>query len=829
MGCSAVGYEAKSTKNERFAFSNSPGALQGGSGVFQLESDSLGRPFFGIHFRISVSKFQFSNLMKNLFCPSLLAFLTISASPAFEARAQNAPEMEIFNDAPNGATPAQSGASRVAQVEENALATLPALLTKNGGPGAVSLRASEEAFEADPAARDALSVWVRAGGVVFLHTGAARAFGFKTVAARLGTNALAGQLYGRARAALPFGAHPLLWDGGQTGRAASIAGSGISAAPGADPLRLPGVNVVFYQLREGDDLVVSHPAGTPLLEVSDLSGGARTPLYAAAMAPFGKGFAVFTPDFIDQKRGDGALFARNLLNLLAPAGQKSGFSAGTSLVGIAASAIENGATKTAVLQSALAAASTRQSASPALPAFGVTTPNGAGNPQARADAMAARDAADAQTPLENRIEAPVPREIIEAQVVLTRAEAASYARLLAAGGDRAGAAINLLRARLFLSRSESEKAARAVEATAGLAPGVAEFALWRGILLADAAQEINQPSPVRAQLLNDAAQNLAQAARASSLTSGISKGNADNVGIANPDNTATLGGISLAAVRAWSVKLNQIAQVYALEPPLVQQYGTGSGAITVRAVAQDTSLRLIVPGAQALANSRAFGWRGDNEEVLLFPTPESFAVYRRALGLSGPTVPLPAGAVGDVAGQRILMLALPSTPAVRRNPTTGQITILGTRNSAANVLARLHSYVLLRAYDENGRAPAWLQLGLESLANIAIAGNTEVIGDTQLLEQVAGAGGLLTPRQFGTGFGSNRPDQLTIAQAQAAALIAYFYRAHGAGAVTETVQRLSAGQNIDTALLATTQDDEIALFENWRGAQFGPRNFPNAR
>ncbi len=706
------------------------------------------------------------------------------------AAAQQMPAGDTAVPANVAATAPMIAASRVVQIDARTLSTLPALLGKSGGPGAISLRVSEAEFDADANAQNALRSWVRGGGTVFLHTGAARAFGFKTVAARLGTNAVAGQLYGRARAALPFGANPLLWDEGR---------AMMRRAPGADPTRFPGVNVVFYEMQQGDHLVQSHPAGTPLLEVSDLSGSANGTLFAAALAPFGRGFAVFTPDFIDPNRGDGALFTRNLMGLLAAA-------AGNRLVGVPVGAIENGGAAPAALQQALAVASAGAGSSPALPAFGTTPAPGA------APVTPAMDTPPTQTAVETALRA-------EAVVLLSRAEAGSYANLLAAGGQRAATAINLLRARLFLGRGEVPSAVRALDAGAALSPNSAEIALWRGILQIGAAQNLNQPAPDRAQLTLGGARDIAQSV--AQATGGAALFPSSNGAGAGAPGGATLSGIPLAALRDWSAKLGQIAQVFALEPPLVEQYGSGSAAITVRAFANDTSLPQIVIGARALANARNFGWHGDDEEILLFPSPQTYLNYRRALGLSSPTVPLPAGAVGDVVGQRISMIALRPTPVFNREPDTGQLTVLGSRTSAINGLARLHSSVLLGAYDEAARSPAWLQLGLENLINTAIAGQGNTIISLQGLQLAARSGVLLRPDQFrAAGIGGNAN---TLAQAQAASLMAFFYRAYGAGAVTETVQRLGLGQNIDEVLQATTQGDQLALFQNWRAAQFKAR------
>lgn len=767
-------------------------------------------------------------------------FFALTLLPLFArvALAQDMPDGDTAAPAmTTGEGTTSSAASRVVQVDAASLAGLPALLNRAARPAAISLRLSQEEFEADANAKNALLAYVRGGGTVFLHTGAARAFGFQTVAARLGTNALSGQLYGRARAALPFGAHPLLWD---DGRAAP------NRAPGADPTRLPGVNVVFYEMQEGDHLVLSHPAGTPLLQATDLAAGVGSALYAAALAPFGRGLAVFTPDLIDQNRGDGALFARNLLKVIGMGSPAQNGAPGARLVAIPASAVQNGGRAPAALQKALVLAGAGTS-SPALPAFGtvpmgpgqtatrilnqMTPPPGELDAQGREDAQNANDVLNANAPAGGAA-AAIEASPADAVMFLSSAEASAYGSLIMAGDERASAAINFLRARLFLSRGDARNASRALEAGAALAPNSAETALWRGILGAGAAQPVNQPSPVRARLLEGAARDLALSVGSPSILSG--NANPGGTGAARmglPRGAATgngagsgeLAGIPASVLRGWSGKLGQISRIFDLEPPLVQRYGVGEGAITVRAAANDPSRLLIVPGAQALANARNFGWHGDNEEILLFPTAQSYLNYRRALGLTAPTVPLPAGAVGDVVGQRISMVALADTLNSTRDPYTGLTTVTPGANSAANVLSRLHSYVLLGAYDEGARSPAWLQLGLENLINIAVVGNAQLLNNTIILDQTAQAGGLLSLEQFGVGLFNGRPSQMMVAQAQSASLMDFFYRTYGAGAVTETVQRLGMGQSIDDVLQATTGNDQLALFRDWRQNRFGPR------
>ncbi len=204
------------------------------------------------------------------------------------------------------------------------------------GADALELDLTEEQLDAEPVAWQALDTWVREGGIVLLHTDAARAFGYTTVAARERTFGKAGQLFGRARNALYFGMHPLLWNG----LSQSLEGSTFGAM---------GTRVVFYEMDVGDHFATSHPDGTPLLRVTDLSqlehpvtdeaaakrasilgfhysvfrqpetvalsNDEGLPLlmrYAAAMAPYGKGWTFVVPRQIQTKRGDGERFLQNL-------------------------------------------------------------------------------------------------------------------------------------------------------------------------------------------------------------------------------------------------------------------------------------------------------------------------------------------------------------------------------------------------------------------------------------------------------------------------------------------------------------------------------------
>ena len=180
----------------------------------------------------------------------------------------------------------------VANLDAAALDDLPALL--NRYPTALTVQVTRDTLQKS-AAWPRLRDWVQRGGVVFLHNDAAQLFGYGTVPARLSRPEMAGQLFGRARAAWPWGAQPLL--------------------NGPRP-----VETVFYQMPPGDHLVNALNGATALLRVSDLAdldAGApnAAPLFAAAIAPFGRGWAVFAPQIIETHRGEGAIFSTQLWQL----------------------------------------------------------------------------------------------------------------------------------------------------------------------------------------------------------------------------------------------------------------------------------------------------------------------------------------------------------------------------------------------------------------------------------------------------------------------------------------------------------------------------------
>ncbi len=679
--------------------------------------------------------------------------------------------------------------TNVVNINANNLANLPTLLNS---AGAISLGVYAEDLDKNPAARDALLNYVGQGGTVFLHTDAARLFGYRTVAARETTNRQVGQLYGRARAAVPFGTVPLLWN------------DGANAERG--PVRAPGINNVFYTLRAGDDLVIDHPAGTPLLQVS--GSGSNSPLYAAAIAPYGAGWAVFTPDFIDQKRGDGAAFARNLLKLVG----------GSRYVGVSQAAIGSGDGLLAALSRA---AQNGNGQSAPLPGFGTNLPtarvnNGAVMGQAPAALQNEQIImkGNAPVPPETAATAPTDMSAPGPVLLLTRNEATAFGTALQNEPQGRGAvALAILRARVALLNGDAQAAQTQLALADRLAPSTGETQFLRGAAAIAGATFIGSVSPDRASSANLAANSFAAAGRAKPYF--LAPGSANGVFFDN---------ITGANLNSLGAQINRFSQVLGLEPPLSLVVGNGASAVTIRYFDGDSAVPFVQRAAAELASSELFSGLVDGQEILLFPTPELYQRYRAAAGLEQQNVPLPAASLGDVVDGRILMVSIPAARPIAVGPG-GVPRPLPLRATSANLLARFETYALFDSYvgDSNGRIPSWMVLGLSTLADLTLNGDTLSAQYDQELRRYAATGNLLAPRQFDAQLGESS----VLALAQSTAIMRYFYARFGAGNVAETIQRIGAGQSVDDALTATTGLNELGLFREWRNAQFEGLNLPN--
>lgn len=697
---------------------------------------------------------------------------------------------------PPATAPAMSGV-QILEVGENEVASLRNLETQ-GRANAVSLSVSLATLQADSAALRALESWVQNGGVVFLHTDAAQLFGYQTVLARQGDNRMAGQLFGRAVAALPFGANPLLWS------------SSSGAALEGQALPQLGVKTVYYQMQPGDHLVVGHPAGTPLLRVTDLAapGNSQT-LYAAAIAPYGSGWAVFTPRLIEQPRADGAAFVRNIV-LLARGGGNSIFAvpgqgmapaaAREFFVGLPASLIET-ATQTeggnyAALATAWDKALKRD------PAAAAMQPNAPPAPET------------------------TPRLLVTSQ------EAAALRAVLdaaARGGEPARwqSVAAVLRARLELQRNDLNAAHTWLETAGNLAPRAAEVLLWQGAWSAAAAENVTLASPVRGKFLADAVADWQAAQNAELLLPAGSTPGANAAATEEGTAGATISGVPAQTLQNWIAAATRAAQLALAEPPLVTPIGGGNRTVLLRHFPDDPTLRTALPTGALLARADEFlGANLEVEEILIFPNDRYYLEYSQAAHIGSNQVTFsPLANRGNVIGNRILMVSQITVPVLLRPGPPPVYAPLGQAVPA--VIARLHAQVLLHAIAQDGAPiPAWMQLGLMSLSNIAV---TSTLGNNEppsaALSQTMQTGNLLAPDQFeNVNLGA---DKTGLAEEQARRLMLFFYVRFGPGAVVETLQRIGAGEDADDALAATTELSQNEFFLAWRDAEFGnrPRRF----
>lgn len=717
-----------------------------------------------------------------------LALLIVSGLTVFAslAGAQEPVDEELL---PPGAAPANPGvAAQILEVSGTNLTALQGLGVQNRAH-AVSLGASLAELQANGAAATALAGWVRDGGVVLLHTDAAQLFGFQTVVARVGNPRSAGQLYGRAKAALPFGAHPLLWSGAPAQGAAPNA----LPADGVTLQNLPtlGVQTVYYQLDQGDHLVVSHPAGTPLLRVTDLAAVSEQPLYAAAIAPFGSGWAIVVPRLVEQQRADGAAFIQNLMSFIT--GLKA-----------APTTVANTAEKFVALPSTLIESAAQVAQGDA--GYAALLPEWNKAIAQPAPAVFSNPEELAQTETVQR----VMLNATEANAAVTALSSAAQ------GGDATRFRILalILSARLEMLRGDLAAARTALEAANEISSNVAELLLWQGVWGVASSQNIQLDSPTRGRLLAAAVTNWNAVNAAPSLAIA---GNTQAAG------AATISGVTPAQLQNWISAATRAGELALVEPPLVTPIGGPNKIILLRHFPEDPTLRMALPAGALLARAdNLLGWGVDTEEILIFPNDQYYAAYSQAVRIGSRQVAFsPLADRGNAIGERILMVSQITVPVLLDPGPPPRFAQLGAAVPAT--IGRLHAQVLVNALaQDGGHVPEWMQLGLMSIANIAVS---DLSVDNQALPEAltqrAVTNTLLSPEQFrGVNIGTDREGAV---EAQARRLMIFFYEAFGPGAVVETLQRIGSGQDVNEALMATTELDENAFFQAWYQAEFGNR------
>ena len=701
--------------------------------------------------------------------------------------------------------------TRVMNIESDTVSGLTSLMTRDD-IDAVSLGVSRAGLERQAGARQALLQWVADGGTVFLHTDAAQYFGYRTVAARLPSARQAGQLFGRARAALVFGGHRLLW------------GNATRDVPAPRSL---SVRTIYYQMAAGDHLAVSHPAGVGILSVTDLAAATTNqPLYAVVVAPFGQGWAIFTPRFVETHRADGAAFLGNLSRFavettLAMRHRDARRFADDDVLTVPARLLDNYGQPNANGTPTKAGA---EAGANAWVQLLIPTDN-SGTGQMRGDTVVRTMPMDAT--------GTMPRP--EAQLLVTRREIRALSFGLspqanAAAQNAARALLAIMRARLALQRNDAQKAVPWLNQALELAPNAAETLWLKGSLAATQGEDIYQNSQARsaayfaaAQAWNDSLNTTSIAQWLLSQDSAV----ANATSVATAKGTTDLAGVPRAMIGLWREAATFLGNQTRVEPPLAQLYGAPGNPILVRYFPNDPEMPVIAPATQLLARASSnVGWRAEEEEAILFPSLNYFASYRNASGWLRQSTPLPPLS-GDVNGNRMFLLS--DLPPIalgggggailpRANPlTTGLTPDVAT----AAQLARLHTYVLLNALAGGGTAvPAWMHYGLSGLVNEGVS--SDLVAASRLEQAYSDSlktGGLFTPEQFARA--GAQVNTLSQAEAQGYRLMSFFYNQFGAGRVAETLQRLGSGQSVDEALYATTGLSEIQFFAAWQRAEFG--------
>jgi hypothetical protein len=767
--------------------------------------------------------------MKKYFYLFLLG-ATFTGSMAFPANAQNNPEPA----APQNTATAPA-AFRIARVEDDQVSTL-----RNLRPGAkmlVYLGASAEALQADATAFKSLQNWIKSGGVMAVYSDAATLFGFDLQVARQGNPQQGGQLFGRAVSAVPLGSEPLLWKlPPSTETTADLPEIDDSAPRRRNPSKLSvgdptqfAAITVYYQLEQGDSLLVSHPTATPLLRVTDLAQP-QTNLFASAIASYGNGWVIFLPDQIESERAQGGQFLNNIVSMAADPPLPVSISA------ISATADSlNGDTPDFTpllteLQNRLAG--NTKAATPAPAAEG----NAPAAPADNGDDNAIPAAASAATldlmPATLQVPVPIAKAMVSA---ITAAQSATPPPNAQKRVD-AVVALWMLQARLQRSANYSQADENSYSSVVNtwlqqageIAPSAREVLFWKGAVAAQDAENPTLPSPRRAGAFVEAGNDWKDAATAIPLLTPVTAtATAATPAATLPTGatavaTTSFGDLSPALLTDWAKQASQAATTTALEPPVATLSGQNGSGVIIRHFSDDPTLRLALPSIQKLQSlAGEFGWIAPEEEVLVFPNEAALSAYASHLGpLQSGERPLASafGRYGRVLGNRILMVSQPSQPIVL--PGTPP-RVIQTGTAAAAIVGRLHGELLLNALTEDGTpAPVWMRLGMMNLASDAVT--VENNGDQRPDQELIRAGQtnqLLSPDQFNArAINSTTSD---LADLESKSLMRYFYQQFGAGAVMETAQRLGSGEDIDQALQATTQMNEEEFFTAWYNAILG--------
>jgi hypothetical protein len=743
---------------------------------------------------------------------------------AMKARAQDAPP-----PAPQDAPPPQDATKtpapfKIARVDDDQIATLHNL--RPGAKMLVYLGASAETLQGDSVAFKALQKWIDGGGVMAVYSDAATLFGFKLQQARTGNPQQGGQLFGRSVGAVPFGSQPLLWKMPVT--ANNTAGEDLPELDNTprrrrgklsvgDPTEF-GSMTVYYQLQEGDPLLVSHPTAMPLLRVTDLANP-QTDLFASAVASYGNGWVIFVPDQVEGGRAQSQDFLDNLVRMAANPPLPIAISAISATANSLSGGTPDYKPLLTELQNRLAGKATPAAANDA-----------ADNAQPAAEDNNNEDQDAASAAVLQQMPATLPVSAALAKAMVNAITAATSATPPPHAQDRVAAVVALWMLQTRMQRSTDDLSSdddapdssetNWLSEASTIAPEAREVLFWKGAMAAQDAANVALPSPRRAAAFAAASTDWNQAATATPLLAPAAAPATTQAGTAA--STTSFGDFSPAVLTNWAKLANQASVVTAIEPPVTTLTARNGSGVVIRHFSDDPTLRLALPSIQKLQSlAGQFGWIAPDEEVLVFPNESALAAYAARLGPLQPgETPLASsfGRYGRVLGNRILMVSQPSQPIII--PGTPP-RVIQTGTAAAAIVGRLHGELLLNALDEDGTpAPNWMRLGMMVLASdaVTVEGNDNPRPSQDLI-RAGQANQLLSPDQFNNQSTNNNTSGL--AELEAQSLMQYFYQQFGPGAVMETAQRLGSGEDIDEALQATTQMNEADFFTSWYQAVLG--------
>ncbi len=655
-----------------------------------------------------------------------------------------------------------------------------------------------------------LSQWVQRGGIVWAHTDAAQAFGFRTAPLR---NVL--ELNGRAVTAGPWNSHFLM----------------------------KGVQRVYYTLRQNSSYVASNPRALMLLRNVDNPSQPGQQFFVAAYLPLGKGAVIFFPPQI-HKRADGNAFGTAIKS--SSTGQAPVVEVPIGQVEAVANLAANFARDRAALAAAQAYVALWQAM-----AFArakdkeraiVAADRVAQLPGANADVM--RATAEVYTDLGEREQAaPLLRKAGPADkadagglgLMLSVDELDQAAIVFGGGGAASGegkavtpaapanpnAAAALARVwlgRLYYQLGSNEanlqRADQQFQAALKLDEASPAANAFEAYLLASAGRKARSPSFRRAELLNQAAQLLAKSQPAgndSSTTTtspatvndpGKGKGKAPDAGKGKTPTTPPPTRSSGPAEQ-----LRREAEVAAAEPPLARIEGN----IIIRSFQGDAAATAYQAVLYSKRAAEQLGFYLDEIEILSFPTQAQYVRYLRL-------VEAPRGEFDVIAE------AFDNKVITHLQATGGGVAVGkyggGRTGMLTPIFGHIFGHALMYSLAEGGTLiPGWLREGLAAFIEPQRPDPLPILRAAQQQRAMLRVEDLSAPFDLS----ATDENRRLVYQCQSHSIVQHLSRVGGQGVLVRLVQELGAGKDADAALQSLIGGSFDDLYNDWARKVMGVR------